>query len=108
MSIALDDFGTGYSSLSYLKRFQVDSLKIDRSFVSDLSTDPESAHFIRVILGLAEGLNLTVVAEGIEIDQEASILKGLGCERAQGFYYYRPMPAAELRGLLEAEDNEVS
>ena len=108
VSIALDDFGTGYSSLSYLKRFEVDSLKIDRSFVSDLSTDPESAHFIRVILGLAEGLNLTVVAEGIEIDQEASILKGLGCERAQGFYYYRPMPAAELRGLLEAEDNEVS
>ncbi len=103
LHLALDDFGTGYSSLSYLKRLKVDSLKIDKSFVSDLTTDRDSVKFINSILSLARALNLDVVAEGVETEAQAQTLRGLGCERAQGYFFYRAMPAMEIRRLLEAQ-----
>jgi EAL domain-containing protein (putative c-di-GMP-specific phosphodiesterase class I) len=84
VSLSLDDLGTGYSSLSYLKRLAVDSLKIDKSFVDDLATDDDSVTFINSIWSLGGALNLDVVAEGVESQDQAEILTGLGCERAQG------------------------
>ena len=97
VQLALDDFGTGYSSLSYLKRFEVDALKIDKSFVNDLSADIESWTFVDSILSLARALRLDVVAEGIETQEQATILRDLGCVRAQGYLYHKPMSAAEIR-----------
>lgn len=101
--LVLDDFGTGYSSLSYLKRLKVDSLKIDKSFVSDLTTNPDNVKFINSILSLARALNLDVVAEGVETEAQAQTLRGLGCERAQGYLFHRAMPANELRCVLTAQ-----
>jgi len=101
--LALDDFGTGYSSLSHLKRLKVDSLKIDKAFVSDLTTDPDSVKFINSILSLARALNLDVVAEGVETEAQAQALRGLGCERAQGYLFHRAIPANELRCALTAQ-----
>jgi len=98
--LAVDDFGTGFSSLAYLKRFPVDALKIDRAFVSDLGRDSSDVAFVRSIVSLAEALGLDVVAEGVETLEQAEILVGLGCHRAQGFYFAKPGPAAELRELL--------
>ena len=106
VSLSLDDFGTGYSSLSYLKRLAVDSIKIDKSFVNDLATDDDSVTFINSILSLAGALNLDVVAEGVESQDQAEILTDLGCERAQGYLFHKPMPAFEIRSLLEKQQND--
>ncbi|MBT5140703.1 MAG: EAL domain-containing protein [Acidimicrobiaceae bacterium] len=103
--LSLDDFGTGYSSLSYLKRLAVDSLKIDKSFVNDLATDNESVTFINSILSLASALNLDVVAEGVENQDQVEILAGLGCKRAQGYFFHKPMPASEFRALLVQQES---
>jgi predicted signal transduction protein with EAL and GGDEF domain len=94
--IAIDDFGTGYSSLSYLRRLPVDVLKIDRSFISDVTAGGASATLVSSIIELARSLHLDVVAEGVETEQQARVLRGLHCSRAQGFLYARPMPAAQL------------
>lgn len=100
VSIAVDDFGTGFSSLAYLKRFPVDTLKIDRAFVQDIGTDAGLA-FIRAIVSLAESLGLDVVAEGVETQKEADALVELGCTRAQGYFFGRPAPEARLRTLFD-------
>jgi diguanylate cyclase (GGDEF)-like protein/PAS domain S-box-containing protein len=100
LRIAIDDFGTGYSSLSYLTRFTVSALKIDRSFVADVLGDPADAAIVRTIIDMAHTLGFRVVAEGVEDEGQASFLRGLGCEEAQGFLFARPMPAAELGALL--------
>ncbi len=96
----IDDFGTGYSSLSRLQRFPVDTLKIDRSFISRMDTDVETREIVRIIVMLAHGLRLEVVAEGVETQAQADMLKDIGCERAQGYLYSKPAPAETIEQLL--------
>jgi EAL domain-containing protein (putative c-di-GMP-specific phosphodiesterase class I) len=98
--LAIDDFGTGYSSLGYLERFPVDALKIDRSFVAGLGADPKSAAIVRTLVSLAHVLDLDVVAEGVETDAQASLLRTLGCARAQGFRFAPALAPEDLEPLL--------
>ena len=101
--IAIDDFGTGYSSLSYLKRWRVDTLKIDRSFVRDLVTDLSDLAIVSAIIAMARHLHIQVVAEGIEGWQQLEKLRQLGCGLAQGYLFAKPAPAAQCRRLLTGE-----
>jgi EAL domain-containing protein (putative c-di-GMP-specific phosphodiesterase class I) len=94
--IVFDDFGTGYASLSYLKKFPLDGLKIDRSFVRDLLTDSDDAAIVGSTVGLSRQLGLSVIAEGIEDRATADFLLSLGCEDGQGYFFGRPMPVADL------------
>ncbi len=94
--IMLDDFGVGYSSLSYIKQLSLDGIKIDRSFIRDLVGSRHDGAIVRAIVGLAHGLGLRVVGEGIEFQAQANILKELGCDEGQGFYFSRPLPGAEI------------
>ena len=96
----IDDFGTGYSSLSRLQRFPVDTLKIDRAFVSRIDTDPATLEIVRIIVMLAHGLHLTVVAEGVETQAQVDLLKDIGCELAQGYLYSKPVSAEAIEQLL--------
>jgi diguanylate cyclase (GGDEF)-like protein len=98
--VAVDDFGTGYSSMSYLKRLPVGKLKVDRSFVSDLGSSAKSDSIVRAIIDLAHGLNMTVVAEGVETAQQLSFLRAFGCDQYQGFLYSRPRSATDMLELL--------
>jgi diguanylate cyclase (GGDEF)-like protein/PAS domain S-box-containing protein len=100
--LAVDDFGTGYSALSYLQRFPLDVLKVDRSFVSDLP-DPGARPLVASVVSLAHSLGLATVAEGVETADQADVLRELGCGTAQGYYFARPLPAADLTALLQAE-----
>lgn len=99
--ISIDDFGTGYSSLGYLKAFSLDTLKIDRSFVEGVITEPDDAAIAEAILALAKALNLEVVAEGVETDEQLKFFRDRGCHRIQGFYLGRPMPADDFSRLLQ-------
>ncbi len=101
--VALDDFGTGYSSLSYLAGLPVDALKVDRSFVGDLAASSDSFVLVRAILQLARNLGLTTVAEGVETVEQADILRGMGCDRGQGYLFGRPMPLADLLAAVELD-----
>jgi len=100
VKIAIDDFGTGYSSLSLLSKIPVDTLKIDRAFVTDIAKRPEPARLIRAILLLAGDFGLRTVAEGVEELDQDQLLQELGCQASQGFYFARPQPAEQLLGLL--------
>ncbi len=91
--ISLDDFGTGYSSLSYLQALPLDVLKIDRSFVTGIGTDTEKGEIVKLIVGLARGLGLEIVAEGVETGTQIDYLRGLGCQYGQGYYFAKPAPA---------------
>lgn len=100
VSISIDDFGTGYSSLAYLKRFPVHSLKIDRSFIKNIFSDRGDAAIVRAVIALAHGLDIKVVAEGVEEESQVAFLRNLGCDLAQGYYHSHPMPADEITKLL--------
>jgi EAL domain-containing protein (putative c-di-GMP-specific phosphodiesterase class I) len=98
--IAMDDFGTGYSSLSQLRAFPFDKIKIDQSFVANLSPDDESGAIIRAISGLGSALGMTTIAEGVETAEQAAQVEADGCTDIQGYLISRPIPAAEIDGLL--------
>lgn len=102
LRIAIDDFGTGFSSLSQLRRFPIDTLKIDRSFVQDLTTDPDDAAITAAIVSMAKSLRQEVVAEGVELPEQLSFLRGLGCDAAQGYLFYRPLEATAFAESLAA------
>jgi len=98
--LSIDDFGTGYSSLSYLKRFRIDKLKIDQSFVRELTEDPESAAIVEAIVKLAATLNFKTIAEGVETADQLSLLRRCQCMEVQGYYFSRPLPPAQLETWL--------
>ena len=100
VTLALDDFGTGYSSLSYLKRFPIDTLKIDRSFVRDLTTDADDASIVSAVISMGKSLHMRVVAEGVETREQLAFLQEQGCPEGQGYYFSKPVVAGELTQLL--------
>lgn len=103
MSVSIDDFGTGYSSLSYLKRFPIDNLKIDVSFIREVTDEPDSATIIQAIISMAHSLDLKTIAEGVETKEQAQILRLLRCDIIQGFYYSHPLPPEEFVKLFKAD-----
>jgi len=106
--LAIDDFGTGYSSLSYLRRFPVDILKVDQSFVSGLGHDPEDSAIVQAVIRMGQALRMTTLAEGVETAHHVIELRELDCDVAQGFHFARPVPAEQLEALLDAGDDWLS
>ena len=107
VGMSIDDFGTGYSSLGYLKRFPIDKIKIDRSFVTHLGMQPESDAIVRAIVEMAEALDLKVLAEGVETRAQVDRLAIVGCGDIQGFYFSRPVEAEAIDRML-ARDAKVA
>jgi EAL domain-containing protein (putative c-di-GMP-specific phosphodiesterase class I) len=101
VQVAVDDFGTGYSSLSYLRKFPIDTLKIDQSFIRQITTAPGDANIVTAIISMGRSLNLRVVAEGVETPQELAFLQAHDCEEAQGYYFSRPVTPQQFALLLE-------
>jgi diguanylate cyclase (GGDEF)-like protein/PAS domain S-box-containing protein len=101
VNLAIDDFGTGYSSLSYLKRFPIDRVKIDQSFVRDLSIDTDDLAIVKAIIAMTKTLRLRVIAEGVETQEQLRLLRNEGCHEYQGYLYAKPMPASEIDKLLQ-------
>jgi len=100
VGLALDDFGTGYSSLSFLKRFPIDTVKIDQSFVRDLATDANDAGIVSAVIAMGKSLNMRVIAEGIETRDQLDFLRNRGCPEGQGYYFSRPVAPAECSRIL--------
>ena len=103
MQLALDDFGTGYSSLSYRKRFPVDMVKIDQSFVTDIPGEPLDEAIVTAVVTLAHAIGMRVVAEGVEEPRQRAAITKLGCDMAQGFLFAHPMSATDIDGALEPQ-----
>jgi EAL domain-containing protein (putative c-di-GMP-specific phosphodiesterase class I) len=100
VQIAIDDFGVGYSSLAYLKRFPIDILKVDRSFIRDIPTESSDKKIVRAIVVMAHSLGLQVVAEGVETADQLKFLRAQHCDAVQGFFLHRPLPEAEVADVL--------
>jgi EAL domain-containing protein (putative c-di-GMP-specific phosphodiesterase class I) len=103
VQVSIDDFGTGYSSLNYLKRFPISAMKIDQSFVQDISEDSNSAAIVSTIIVLAQNMKLRSVAEGVETEEQLAFLKQRGCDEMQGFLFSRPVPADAFEKMLVAQ-----
>jgi diguanylate cyclase (GGDEF)-like protein/PAS domain S-box-containing protein len=103
IGISIDDFGTGYSSLTYLKRYPINCLKIDRSFVTDVATNPADAGIVRAVVEMAHGMKLNVIAEGVETKDQFSYLQQYGCDEMQGYWFSRPLPVEAIDKLLAEE-----
>jgi EAL domain-containing protein (putative c-di-GMP-specific phosphodiesterase class I) len=101
--LAVDDFGTGYSSLAYLKTFDIDTLKIDKSFMDGINTNPDDAAIVRAVLSLAHQLGMKVVAEGVETIEQLRFLENLHCDMIQGYYFSKPLPPAEFLAYVAKE-----
>jgi EAL domain-containing protein (putative c-di-GMP-specific phosphodiesterase class I) len=108
LSLSLDDFGTGYSSLSYLRRFPIDELKIDRSFINDIHENSDDAAIAGAIVAMARSLGLSVVAEGVEKKEQAELLSSLGCNLVQGYFYARPMTVSAFTTRLQAQHPQAA
>ncbi len=96
----MDDFGTGYSSLSYLRRFPFDKIKIDQTFIRDITRDPDSVSIVRAVADLAVGLRMATTAEGVETQAQLDLVRAEGCTEIQGYFISRPIPNADVPGLL--------
>jgi EAL domain-containing protein (putative c-di-GMP-specific phosphodiesterase class I) len=108
VQLAVDDFGTGYSSLTFLTRVAVDELKVDRTFVGKMADSAEAAAIVRTTVDLARELGLRVVAEGVETAEQRNALTALGCTAAQGFHFFRPMPAENVLSALLSLSNAAT
>jgi EAL domain-containing protein (putative c-di-GMP-specific phosphodiesterase class I) len=100
--VAVDDFGTGYSSLNYLRKFPVDAIKIDQSFIRQITTAGDDTTIVKAIIGMARGLKLRVIAEGVETLGELAFLRAYRCDEAQGFYFSRPVLPERFAALLRS------
>lgn len=98
--LALDDFGTGYSSLAYIKLMPLDTIKIDRSLITDIATGADDAEIVRAVIDMGHSMSRRIVAEGVETEQQLAHLRRLGCDEIQGYLFSRPVPAPELLKLL--------
>jgi EAL domain-containing protein (putative c-di-GMP-specific phosphodiesterase class I) len=100
VQVAVDDFGTGYSSLSYLRKFPIDALKIDQSFVRQITTAPDETTIVTAVISMGRSLKLRVVAEGVETQEELAFLQAHQCDEAQGYFFSRPLPPEQFAKLL--------
>jgi EAL domain-containing protein (putative c-di-GMP-specific phosphodiesterase class I) len=107
LSISLDDFGTGHSSLAYLKELPVDTIKIDQAFIRCLAKDPADVNMVQAMISMSNGLGIKTIAEGVEDHEAFSILKRMGCDIGQGYYFCRPKPVEEITLLLKSAQAEI-